>query len=91
MILAFVPAARLPSLRAASISRRLALAPDIRAYLDVESMPRSWSDVLDRDYQPPQIRSPNMMKRGFGRGGIDAMVPARKSSQHPEKSGLIIL
>jgi hypothetical protein len=81
IILTFVPGARLPSLKAASISRRLALAPDGRAYVDVANEPRSWTDAIDRDYTPPQIRAPHMMKRSRSlnaRRELDSMVPHRE-------------
>jgi hypothetical protein len=82
LILTFVPGARLPSLKAASISRRLALAPDGRAYVDVANEPRSWTDAIDRDYTPPQIRAPHMMKRSrsllSARRELDSMVPHRE-------------
>ncbi|KAK8844845.1 hypothetical protein IAR55_006695 [Kwoniella newhampshirensis] len=63
LILVFVPAARLPSLRAASASRRLALSPDGRAYFDIESPVDSWSAARDRDYRPPQVKAAHMLRR----------------------------
>lgn len=63
MLLVFVPSARLPSLHTASVGRRLALAPDGRAYLDVATAVTSWEEAKERDYQPPQIRATRMMKR----------------------------
>jgi hypothetical protein len=86
LILTFVPGARLPSLKAASISRRLALAPDGRAYVDVANEPNSWTDAVDRDYAPPQIRAPHMMKRSRSvlnaRRELDSMVPHRECHTH---------
>lgn len=63
MMLVFVPSARLPSLSMASTSRRLALATDARAYSDVVNGVSSWDEAKERDYAPPQIRVPSMMKR----------------------------
>lgn len=63
MLLIFVPSARLPSLREASMSRRLALDSNGRAYYDVHNQVSSWQDARDRDYVPPKIRAPHMMKR----------------------------
>jgi len=63
MVLVFVPAARLPSMRTASVSRRLALAEDGRAYYDIEKPVSSWNEAKDRDYRPPQIRTPHIVKR----------------------------
>ncbi|WVW81180.1 hypothetical protein I302_103171 [Kwoniella bestiolae CBS 10118] len=64
LLLIFVPAARLPSLRAAGMSRRLALDPNGKAFIDVEGI-TSWSDARDKDYKPPQIKAPHMMRRAF--------------------------
>ena len=59
MILVFFPVARLPSLRAAHAGRRLALAEDGRAFLDVDNAVTGW----DKGYRPPQIGMGKMMKR----------------------------
>ncbi|KAL7423980.1 hypothetical protein Q5752_001565 [Cryptotrichosporon argae] len=52
-LLTCVPGARLPSLRAAAMSRRVALDPTGRAALAVD----------DRDYVPPQVRSRRIARR----------------------------
>ncbi|WWC67383.1 uncharacterized protein I206_101291 [Kwoniella pini CBS 10737] len=64
LLLVFVPSARLPSLRAAGMSRRLALDPNGKAFIDIQGV-TSWSDARDKDYRPPQIKAPHMMKRTF--------------------------
>ncbi|ORY26961.1 hypothetical protein BCR39DRAFT_539550 [Naematelia encephala] len=63
LLLILVPAARLPSLRAASVSRRLALDEDGRAYYDINHKVGSFEEARDRDYTPPQIRVPKLSKR----------------------------
>ena len=62
LMLTFVPSARLPSLHDASVSRRLALAPDGRAYFDVANTVESWEEAREREYQPPQVRTKIMKK-----------------------------
>jgi len=80
MILIFVPSARLPSLHTASVSRRLALAPDGRAYLDVVSPVNSWEEGLERDYKPPQIKASKMMRKRSGVvPDLEERVAARES------------
>ncbi|WWC57514.1 uncharacterized protein I303_100046 [Kwoniella dejecticola CBS 10117] len=64
LLLVFVPSARLPSLRAASMSRRLALDPNGKAFIDFDGI-SSWSDARDKDYRPPQVKAPHMMRRDF--------------------------
>ncbi|WWD22604.1 hypothetical protein CI109_107097 [Kwoniella shandongensis] len=77
LILVFVPAARIPSLRAAGASRRLAMSPDGTAYLDIESPIDSWTAARDRDYRPPQIKAVHMMKRA-------TMQPKAAPAPHPK-------
>lgn len=66
LLLTYVPKARLPSLRAAAMSRRLALHPDGRAYLEEFEQPAgSFQAARDRDYVPPKIMAPHMLRRGL--------------------------
>ncbi|WRT63139.1 uncharacterized protein IL334_000042 [Kwoniella shivajii] len=74
MLMVFVPSARLPSLRAAGMSRRLALDPNGRAYIDTQSV-TSWTDARDKDYRPPQIKAPHMMRRAIDEKGAPAPHP----------------
>ena len=67
LLLLFVPSVRLPSLYTASIGRHLALAPDGRAALDVANAVRGWEKATERVYEPPQIKTANMMKRSAPR------------------------
>lgn len=62
MLLVYVPEARLPSLKAASASRRLALSSDGRAYYDIANKVNTWEEGKDRDYRPPQVRVKNMKR-----------------------------
>lgn len=62
VLLVYVPEARLPSLKAASASRRLALSTDGRAYYDVANQVNTWEEGKDRDYRPPQVRVKNMKR-----------------------------
>lgn len=73
LLLLMVPGARFPSLRNAALSRRLAY--DDRS--PVEAL-TSWADAAERDYVPPQIRVPHMMKRVFKGSELDATVPGRE-------------
>lgn len=62
LLLMYVPEARLPSLKAASTSRRLALSPDGRAYYDIANKISTWEEAKDRDYRPPQVRVKNLKR-----------------------------
>ncbi|OCF43459.1 hypothetical protein I317_02759 [Kwoniella heveanensis CBS 569] len=64
LLLVYVPSARLPSLRAASMSRRLALDPSGKAFIDVQPV-TSWEDAREKDYRPPQIKASHMMRRAI--------------------------
>jgi hypothetical protein len=81
MILILVPASRLPSLRDASVSRRLALAEDGKAFMDVMHPVKSWVEGKDRDYVPAKVKSTKMMKRGSM--PEDRAVVPRKRSYFP--------
>ena len=86
LMLVFVPSARLPSLHSASVSRRLKLAPDGRAYLDVVRGANSWEDARDRDYQPPQIRVKQMNKRVPSREkrAVPRELPVQFNAKHTD-------
>ncbi|WVQ82934.1 hypothetical protein IAT38_005070 [Cryptococcus sp. DSM 104549] len=92
LILVFVPAARLPSLRAASASRRLALSPDGHAYVDVANPVDSWSAAKDRDYRPPQIKASRMMRslnkgeRELSRNKVAQVYKEVPTAAHPKAS-----
>ena len=62
LLLIYVPGARLPSLKAASTSRRLALSPEGHAFYDLANVVNSWDEVKDRDYRPPQVRVKNVKR-----------------------------
>lgn len=78
LLLVLVPAARLPSLRAASISRRLALDTDGRAYFDLDQPVNSWSEARERDYKPPQIKASHMLRRAVKEKAAPAPHPRTK-------------
>lgn len=80
LILCLVPGARLPSLRAASASRRLALAPDGRTYAEAVEPIRDWQDARDRDYVPPQIFADRLRRRAMVDAPIAARVPTGEST-----------
>ena len=67
-VLVSYPSTRLPSLRTAAVSKRLALASNGRAYYEALHPVESWSDARERDYVPPQIKAHHMMKRAEGLG-----------------------
>ena len=78
LMLLFVPSVRLPSLNTASIGRRLALASDGRAALNVVNAVHGWEEAKERDYQPPQIKAVHMMKRSAPR--VEERAAVRKST-----------
>ncbi|WWC90277.1 uncharacterized protein L201_005210 [Kwoniella dendrophila CBS 6074] len=67
LLLIFVPSSRLPSLKAASLSRRLALDSNGKAFITITDISsnsiNSFQDAKDQDYKPPQIKAAHMMKR----------------------------
>ena len=73
-----VPSAHLPSLHSAAISRRLALAPDGRAFYEATNVVSSWEEARERDYVPPQIKAHHMMKRGMGVDVSNGPIAARQ-------------
>ncbi|OCF72396.1 hypothetical protein I204_06775 [Kwoniella mangroviensis CBS 8886] len=89
LLLVFVPSARLPSLRAAGMSRRLALDPNGKAFIDVEGI-TSWSDARDKDYRPPQIKAPHMMRRALEEKAAPAPIFGQQADEfmlaHPRAS-----
>jgi hypothetical protein len=78
IILVYIPSARLPSLRAASASRRLALASDGRAYYDVMDPVSGWSEARDREYVPPQVFANRLSPRAGLREPIVKRARARE-------------
>ncbi|ORX35172.1 hypothetical protein BD324DRAFT_652884 [Kockovaella imperatae] len=84
-LLANTPGAQLPSLRAASISRRLAFATNGKAVYDAVHPITSWEQARERDYVPPQIKSHIMMKRSTGNAeSIVVRQPGRTVAGHPK-------
>jgi len=80
MLLVYVPGSRLPSLHTASVSRRLAMASDGRAYVDVLDPIKGWQDAKDRDYVPPQIFAGRLDRRvEAARVAPVVRVPTRES------------
>ncbi|WVR03024.1 hypothetical protein IAU60_000013 [Kwoniella sp. DSM 27419] len=74
LLLVFVPSARLPSLRAAGMSRRIALDTSGQALGDIQPV-TGWADARDRDYVPPQIRPSRMMRRAIENKSAPAANP----------------
>jgi len=84
VVLVWVPGTRIPSLRDASVGRRLAMDNDGRAWLDVVNPINSWSEGKERDYQPAKIKSSKMMKRGMDfLNGVEGEVLEVKLEQLP--------
>lgn len=77
-IVVWIPSARLPSLRAASASRRLALSSDGRAYYDIAEPVSSWEDAKDRSYVPPQVFAGRLDRRNAVLSAAAQRVSVRK-------------
>ncbi|RXK37211.1 hypothetical protein M231_05501 [Tremella mesenterica] len=74
LMLVLVPGARLPSLKVASVARRLKLDNDGRAYLDVARGGVKWEE----EYVPPQVKVRYMMRRSTG------VVPTKRTFHQPQ-------
>lgn len=82
MLLVYVPGARLPSLKAASSSRRLALSTDGRAYYDLANVVNSVEQAVDRDYRPPQVRVTHVKRAALPPPSTDRLTaPVPKSTR----------
>lgn len=62
MLLVYVPGARLPSLQAATSSRRLALTSESKAYYDLANAVNVFGDSSDSGYRPPQVQVRNIKR-----------------------------
>lgn len=77
LILVYIPGARLPSFHASALTRRFSFDLSTRTHSIAELS--SWQESLDRDYSPPQIRAPHMLRRAFSGSELERTVPPRKS------------
>ena len=82
-ILIFVPSARLPSLHSASVSRRLALSSEGKAYVDLMDPVTSWEESRDRGYIPPQIYSDRIKRSLTDQTRIPAPPKTNRPSAQP--------
>lgn len=92
MLLCFAPGSRLPSLRAASASRRMAWAPDAKSFSEAVEPIKDWTDARDRDYVPPQVFAGRLSRRAVvPKSPVVARNPTRKSTPQsccPDRSNI---
>jgi hypothetical protein len=81
MLLVYVPQARLPSLKAATSSRRLALADDGKAFYDLSNVVNSFGEARDRDYRPPQVRVTKVKRSAIPPPSVNRNAPQPQSTR----------
>ena len=85
MLLVYVPEARLPSLKAATSSRRLALTAEGKAYYDLANAVNVFGDSSDSGYRPPQVQVRNMKRAALPPPSVN-----RNTAPLPKSTGTAV-
>jgi hypothetical protein len=85
MLLVYVPEARLPSLKAATSSRRLALTAEGKAYYDLANAVNVFGDSSDSGYRPPQVQIRNIKRAALPPPSVN-----RNTAPLPKSTGTAV-